>query len=105
MPGKTILCVLTIIFLLITGCVSSSPHQAVSPSHTTSTTTFIQIPTKTASVTSGITAVCDCSKDQYNCANFSTHSAAQACYNYCISQGKGDIHQLDADNDKNVCEK
>ena len=104
MPGKTILSILTIVLLLISGCSSPSQYQTVLPIHSTSTITIIQIPTKTASIVSGISAVCDCSKDRYNCANFSTGSAVQACYDYCISQGKGDIHRLDADNDKKACE-
>jgi len=45
-------------------------------------------------------AVCDCSYNRYNCKDFSGHNAAQACNEYCISLGKGDIHQLDGD--KNV---
>jgi hypothetical protein len=49
-------------------------------------------------------AVCDCSGDSYNCSSFSTHRQAQACYNYCISQGRGDIHRLDGDNDGVACE-
>jgi hypothetical protein len=47
---------------------------------------------------------CNCSGNVYNCANFSTHAAAQACYNYCISIGRGDIHRLDGDNDGIACE-
>ncbi len=38
-------------------------------------------------------AVCDCSYNRYNCKDFSNHAAAQAYYKYCISLGKGDIHQ------------
>ncbi|MDY6877335.1 MAG: excalibur calcium-binding domain-containing protein [Chloroflexota bacterium] len=49
-------------------------------------------------------AVCDCSGDLYNCTNFTTHAQAQACYNYCISLGRGDIHKLDRDNDGIACE-
>ncbi len=45
-----------------------------------------------------------CSYDAYNCGDFSTHAAAQACFEYCVSQGAGDIHGLDRDNDNNVCE-
>ncbi len=48
--------------------------------------------------------VCDCSGNIYNCADFASTSEAQSCYNYCISQGKGDIHRLDADNDGLACE-
>ncbi|GAG83978.1 unnamed protein product, partial [marine sediment metagenome] len=40
----------------------------------------------------------------YNCSDFSTQAAAQACYDYCISQGAGDIHDLDRDNDGIACE-
>lgn len=49
-------------------------------------------------------AVCSCSGDTLNCSDFSSHSAAQTCYNYCIAQGKGDIHNLDRDNNGSACE-
>jgi micrococcal nuclease len=49
-------------------------------------------------------AVCDCSGNIYNCSDFATHAQAQACYEYCISQGRGDIHRLDGDNDGVACE-
>jgi len=45
-----------------------------------------------------------CSSDYYNCGDFSKHSEAQAVYDYCKSQGKGDIHQLDRDDDGDACE-
>lgn len=48
--------------------------------------------------------VCDCSGNYYNCANFGRHWAAQECYNYCRSIGRGDIHRLDRDNDRYACE-
>jgi len=48
--------------------------------------------------------VCDCSGNIYNCADFSTHAQAQACYEYCKSLGRGDIHRLDGDNDGIACE-
>ena len=48
--------------------------------------------------------VCSCSGDTLNCSDFSTHASAQACFNYCISQGAGDIHGLDADNNGSACE-
>jgi beta-lactamase superfamily II metal-dependent hydrolase len=53
---------------------------------------------------SGEGVVCDCSSNRYNCPDFSTQAAAQACYNYCMSQGKGDIHKLDADKNGKACE-
>lgn len=49
-------------------------------------------------------AVCSCSGDTLNCGDFSGHSSAQACYNYCVSIGKGDIHRLDRDGDGSACE-
>jgi hypothetical protein len=49
-------------------------------------------------------AVCSCSGNLYNCSDFATHAQAQACYNYCLSLGRGDIHRLDADNDGIACE-
>jgi micrococcal nuclease len=49
-------------------------------------------------------AVCDCSGNLYNCSDFSTHAQAQACYEYCKSLGRGDIHRLDSDKDGVACE-
>lgn len=49
-------------------------------------------------------AVCGCSGNIYNCGDFSTHAQAQACYEYCVSQGRGDVHRLDGDNDGSACE-
>lgn len=48
--------------------------------------------------------VCVCSGNAYNCSDFGSHSAAQACYNYCISKGAGDVHKLDSDSDGSACE-
>lgn len=48
--------------------------------------------------------VCDCSGNVYNCSDFSTHAAAQRCYEYCLSLGAGDIHGLDGDDDGLACE-
>ena len=49
--------------------------------------------------------VCDCSGNIYNCSDFSTHAEAQACYEHCVSVGRGDVHCLDgSDDDGIVCE-
>lgn len=49
--------------------------------------------------------VCKCDLNTYNCDDFQTHLEAQACYDYCVSLGKGDIHRLDGnDNDGSACE-
>lgn len=50
------------------------------------------------------TPTCDCSYDRYNCSDFATQVEAQACYEYCLGQGAGDIHRLDWDNDGIACE-
>jgi micrococcal nuclease len=69
------------------------------------------IPLPTATVTSVPVAVptqppavCNCSGNLYNCSDFGTHAQAQACYNYCKSLGRGDVHRLDGDNDGSACE-
>ncbi|MBC7876684.1 MAG: excalibur calcium-binding domain-containing protein [Anaerolineales bacterium] len=49
-------------------------------------------------------AVCSCSGDTRNCGDFSTQSGAQACYNYCVSLGRKDVHGLDGDGNGSACE-
>jgi micrococcal nuclease len=49
-------------------------------------------------------AVCDCSGNKYNRSHFATHAQAQACYEYCMSIGRGDVHRLDGDSDGSACE-
>lgn len=46
----------------------------------------------------------DCTKDVYNCNNFTTQAQAQVVYDYCISKVAGDIHQLDGDGNGKACE-
>lgn len=62
------------------------------------------IPTNKVDVVSSMNGSCDCSSNKYNCADFSSHADAQACYDYCKSQGEGDVHKLDANKDGNACE-
>jgi len=68
------------------------------------TATLIIFPTSTRASGGGGGGVCSCSGDTYNCGDFSSHSSAQACFDYCVQQGKGDIHKLDRDNDGLACE-
>jgi micrococcal nuclease len=49
-------------------------------------------------------AVCECGGNIYNCGDFSTHAAAQQCYEFCLAQGRGDVHRLDGDSDGVACE-
>ncbi len=48
--------------------------------------------------------LCSCSGDTLNCGDFSSQASAQACFDYCMGQGRGDIHKLDGDNDGIACE-
>jgi micrococcal nuclease len=50
-------------------------------------------------------APCNCSGPDLDCGDFNTHSAAQSCYDNCVSQGFGNIFRLDGnDNDGLACE-
>lgn len=46
---------------------------------------------------------CGCSENLYNCGDFDSRAEAQACFEYCFPNS-GDIHYLDSDGDKRVCE-
>ena len=49
-------------------------------------------------------AVCQCTGSKnLSCANFLTQKMAQACYDFCSSQGFGDIHHLDENGDGIAC--
>lgn len=65
----------------------------------TNTLVVIIIPTQAPAV-----GVCSCGGDSLNCSDFSSHSSAQSCYDYCVSVGAGDIHGLDKDGDGDACE-
>lgn len=64
-------------------------------------TPFLYVATQPSADGGGI---CSCAGDTLNCSNFQTQASAQACFNHCISQGAGDIHKLDQNNDGNACE-
>jgi endonuclease YncB( thermonuclease family) len=49
-------------------------------------------------------APCNCeAKRTQRCKSFDTHAEAQACFNYCVSQGYGDVFNLDKDGSGSVC--
>lgn len=84
--------------------VVTTPAKSSSPVYTTpvqSDAPIYSVPTSSISGT-----VCDCSGNKYNCGDFPLPNGvtAQQCYEYCKSQGKGDIHKLDGDKDGSVCE-
>lgn len=66
--------------------------------------TAVPLPTIPPATATSAPGVCSCSGDTLNCGDFSSHAAAQACFNYCVQQGAGDIHRLDQDNDGDACE-
>jgi hypothetical protein len=72
------------------------------------TSTPLRLPTRTlvsiVPTSAPAQGVCSCGGDTLNCSDFSSHSSAQACFNYCVSVGRGDIHRLDRDNDGSACE-
>ena len=54
---------------------------------------------------SASSAPCSCSGQFYTCSSFTTQAKAQACYQYCLSQGWGDVHTLDRDYNGLACER
>jgi len=46
---------------------------------------------------------CECTGDLYDCEDFATQAAAQACYDRCRAPGYGDIHRLDWNDDGIAC--
>jgi cytoskeletal protein RodZ len=89
---------------------TATEEQATNTPTNTPTATTQADATDTPTVTPTATATtqpqgpCPCSSDSLNCSDFATHSQAQACYDFCVSQGAGDIHKLDQDGDGDACE-
>ncbi len=46
----------------------------------------------------------DCTRDTYNCSDFTRHDEAQKIFDYCKQEVGSDIHQLDQNNDGKACE-
>jgi endonuclease YncB( thermonuclease family) len=49
-------------------------------------------------------APCLCQGNRYNCADFETQAAAQACFDYCREETGEDVHRLDGGDDGVACE-
>jgi hypothetical protein len=84
------------------------PTQTPRPTTNTPRATWTKIPTQTPTPTPLLpatsTPICNCNQD-YNCSNFSTHSAAQTCFNFCGGSDKFNWSRLDGnDHDGKVCE-
>jgi hypothetical protein len=86
---------------------TSLPTETASPLPTatfivfSTSTPFIVIAQPTSAPISG---GCSCASDSMNCGDFSSWSAAQACYTSCLAAGAGDIHRLDGNNDGSACD-
>ncbi len=85
---------------------SPFPTQTVRPTITLipTSTPFVYLSPTIGPTTGPASAVCPCSGDTLNCSDFGSQSSAQACYNYCVSLGVGDIHNLDRDGNGLACE-
>ncbi len=70
----------------------------------TPTATPTVTPTATPTATTPPSGPCPCDSDSLNCSDFGTQSQAQACHDWCMDQGAGDIHRLDGNNDGVACE-
>lgn len=82
---------------------ATNTPTATSTSTSTATSTPTATPTPTATTPSQ--GPCPCNANTLNCSDFDTQPEAQACFNWCVSQGAGDIHGLDgSDNDGLACE-
>lgn len=70
----------------------------------TDTATPTNTPTATATATEVVQGPCPCDSDSRNCSDFDTQPEAQACMDFCVSQGQGDIHNLDGNANGEACE-
>ena len=53
----------------------------------------------------GLSGSCNtCTKNAYDCADFSTQRQAQSCFDTCMKQSGDDVHHLDGGGDGVVCE-
>ncbi len=78
---------------------STLPATEVAAPQPTATATTGTAPFTTVAISG---AACDCSGNIYNCGDLG--DSAQVCFDYCREQGRGDIHDLDRDNDLLACE-
>lgn len=82
-----------------------APPVVLPTSAPTAIPTVVAVATQPPTFPPPPAAACSCSSNSLNCSDFSTQSQAQACFNYCVGQGAGDIHGLDGnDNDGLACE-
>jgi len=86
---------------------TATPMAAATMTSTpTPTRTATTRPTRTPTPTATYVALapCSCSSNSLNCGDFSSHWAAQRCFDYCWQQRGYDVHRLDSDGDGDACE-
>lgn len=81
----------------------ATPTGTATPTETQEEATATPTVTPTPTATEIVAAPCGCDSDAYNCSDFATQPQAQACLDYCIGLGKGDINRLDQDGDGDAC--
>ena len=89
---------------IATSTVTLLPAPTLAPTWTPEPTFTPFVLSTLPIVTSPSTSACSCSSDQYDCKDFASQSAAQACFNACVAAGMGDIHRLEGDNNGIACE-
>lgn len=95
LPIAAIVCVSTLVF----GLMANQVGNAFLGAEPTVTSTAVPA---TATIELE-TAVCSCTQNTYDCADFSTQAEAQACFDSCFETA-GDIHFLDSNEDNFACE-
>ena len=89
--------------LILTTTVHTSGTRIYLP-HITSKHTIPTATTQPTATTTPTPSPCSCAGNLYNCSDFNTHAAAQACYEHCLTITGRDIHRLDTDKDGIACE-
>lgn len=70
----------------------------------TSTPTITLTPTITATATRTLVPVCNCTGPRLTCNDFDSQAEAQACFEYCVEMGYGDIFGIDKNGNGLACE-
>lgn len=81
---------------------SPSPADTATPRPTTADGPDISTPS--FMLPTPAVAPCLCDRNRYDCEYWDNRLEILACFNYCISNGQGDIHELDGDDDGIPCE-
>lgn len=97
--------------LVLNGAAMASSY----PPDTACIPIFQQAETNARSASAGMWAVpavplatsasqpCTCQMPDLNCKDLGTHAKAQACFDYCMSKGFGDVYNLDGNLDGKAC--